>query len=212
MKKILLTCGIAFPLLYAAMNIFIPLQWKEYDIASQTVSELSAIGAPTRPIWFFWGFIYQILVLAFGWGIRMSAGHDRKLKIIGGLMIASGIAGFFWPPMHLRGAERTISDTGHIVWTAIVVPLMMLQMGFGAAAFGKKFQIYTVLSLAVLVFFGILTGIDGPKVAANLPTPHIGIWERINIGAYMLWVAVLAFVLFKRKNNPDPKELSPEKS
>lgn len=33
----------------------------------------------------------------------------------------------------------------------------------------------------------------------NLPTPFIGIWERINIGAFMLWIIVLSVLLLRRE-------------
>ena len=32
----------------------------------------------------------------------------------------------------------------------------------------------------------------GGRIAANLPTPWIGVWERINLGVFLLWVVVLA--------------------
>jgi hypothetical protein len=38
---------------------------------------------------------------------------------------------------------------------------------------------------------------DGPRIAANLPTPWVGLWERINIGAFLLWVIVLATMLLR---------------
>ena len=51
-RKLLLVCGILSSLLYAAMNVFVRMLWEGYSYASQTVSELSAIGAPTRRLWF----------------------------------------------------------------------------------------------------------------------------------------------------------------
>jgi hypothetical protein len=50
-RKVLIVCGILSSLLYVAMNVFVPMLWEGYRSASQTVSELSAIGAPTRPLW-----------------------------------------------------------------------------------------------------------------------------------------------------------------
>jgi hypothetical protein len=47
-----------------------------------------------------------------------------------------------------------------------------------------------------------LTTKESLGIEANLPTPHVGIWERINIGAYMLWVIVFAIMLLKRNNKP----------
>jgi hypothetical protein len=51
MRKVLLICGIASSLLYVAMTIVIAMLWKAYSSASQTISELSAIDAPTRSLW-----------------------------------------------------------------------------------------------------------------------------------------------------------------
>lgn len=48
-RKALLVCGIVSSLLYLAMNVFVAMQWEGYSSASQTISELSAIGAPPNP-------------------------------------------------------------------------------------------------------------------------------------------------------------------
>src|SRR3954463_12223357 len=114
-RTILLVCGIVSSLLYIAMNVLVPMQWQGYSSASQTVSELSAIGAPTRPIWVPLGFLYAVLVTAFGYGVWESAGSNRSLRMVGGLLCAYGIVSAFWPPMHLREAlaagGRTLTDT-----------------------------------------------------------------------------------------------------
>ena len=56
------------------------------------------------------------------------------------------------------------------------------------------------MTLIVLTFFGILTGMMAPDLEANLPTPMMGVWERINIGVYMVWVIVLALMLLRKEN------------
>ena len=75
-QKVLLVCGILSSLLYAAMNVFVPMRYEGYSSASQTVSELSAIGAPTRPLWVLLGVAYTLLVTAFGWGVWASARRE----------------------------------------------------------------------------------------------------------------------------------------
>jgi hypothetical protein len=187
----LLACGIAAPLLYVAMLIYVPTQWEAYNSASQTVSELSAIGAPTRALWVPLGLLYTVLLVAFGLGIWMSAFGKRPLRVVGGSLATCGVLGLFWPPMHLRGAEVSLTDTLHIVWT-------LLAMGFAAAAFGKRFRIYSIATMALLVAFGAVAGVAGPRIQANLPTPWVGVWQRLNIGVWMLWLIVLAVVLFRR--------------
>jgi len=187
------------------MNAFIPLLYNGYSTASQTVSELSAIGAPTRPLWVSLGIVYSLLVAAFGLGIWQSAGKNRPLQIVGILMLVHGIIDILWPfaPMHQREAlaagMKSLSDTMHIVMSMITVLFFMLMIGFGAVAFGKKFRVYSFATLTILVTFGILTTIDSPGISKNLPTPFIGVWERINIGVFMIWVIVLAIILLKEK-------------
>ena len=194
-----LACGILASLLYTAMLVFIPMRWEGYSSASQAISELSAIGAPTRPLWFAFGIVYTLLVAVFGWGVWISAKDSRALRVVGSVLITSGILGLGWPPMHLRGTGFTLTDTLHIVWTVITLLGMLLAIGFGAAAFGKRFRLYSVATILVWAVFGTLTGLDGPRIAAGLPTPLVGVWERINAGAYLLWLVVFAVALLRRR-------------
>jgi hypothetical protein len=206
LTKALLTGGILSSLLYVAMNIFVPMQWEGYNSASQTVSELSAIGAPTRMLWVSLGIVYTSLVAAFGWGVWQSSPRNRPLRVVGGLMVVYGVVGLFWPPMHQREVLATgggtLTDTMHIVFTMVTVLLMLLAIGFGAAAFGKRFRLYSIATILILLVFGGLTGLDAPRIQANLPTPWAGVWERINIGAYLLWVVLLAIVLLRKEKVP----------
>jgi hypothetical protein len=198
LKKVLLLSGILSSLWYVSLNIFVPLLWENYRIASQTVSELSAINAPTRTLWVLLVLPYPLLFAAFGWGVVKSANGNRSLRVAGGLMIAYSIFNLYWPPMHLRGNPPTMTDTLHIVWAGVTLLFMMALMGFGAAALGKRFRLYTIVTFSVFLVCGILTWLEAPGIAANLLTPTIGIWERINIGAFMMWVGVLAVVVLQK--------------
>jgi len=206
----LLVCGILSSLLYAGMNVFIPMQWHGYSSASQVVSELSAIGAPTRVLWVFLGTIYTLLFAAFGWGVWKAAGGNRPLRVVGILILASSLLGFVWPfaPMHQREALAagggTLSDTLHIVLAFVTVPLFLLTIGFGAAAFGRRFRLYSIVTIVIAFAFGVLTGLDAPGISANLPTPRVGLWERINIAAYMTWIVVLAVALLRMRSTATP--------
>jgi hypothetical protein len=52
--------------------------------------------------------------------------------------------------------------------------------------------------MLVKVAFGVLTFRDAPRLSTNQPTPLIGVWERINIAVFLLWVIVLAIALLRR--------------
>ena len=199
MQNALLVCGIFSSLWYAAINMYVPMQYDGYVMASYTPSELSAIGAPTRILWVLLCLLYSLLFAAFGWGVLHAAKGDRKLRLVGSLIIAYCIFGFYWPPMHMRGNEFTLTDTLHIAWAAVTNIFMWLFMGFGAAALSRKFRLYTITSIALHIVFGILTSLEAPNISTNGPTPTIGIWERINIGIFMLWVIVFAAALLKRE-------------
>lgn len=198
-RKVLLFCGILSSLLYVAINLLGALRWEGYSLKSQTVSELSAIGAPSRPLVVSLGLAYTVLMIAFGLGVWGSAGRNRALRIVGSLLLAYGVVGLAAPfvPMHLRGEETSLTDTMHIILTIVTVLLMMAAIGFGTTAFGKRFRLYSITTILILLVFGALTGLDGPRVAANLPTPWVGITERIDIGVFLLCVVVLAIALLR---------------
>jgi hypothetical protein len=202
---LLLACGILSSLLYVAMNVFVPMRWEGYSSASRVVSELSAVGAPTRSVWVPLGIAWAVLMTAFGWGVWASAGGNRPLRVVGALLIAYGAFNIIpWPPMHQRevlaAGGGTLSDTLHIVWSFVTGFFMMAAIGFGAAAYGRRFRLYSISTIVLLlVFAGALTGMNAPRMQANLPTPWIGVWERIGIAAFLLWVVVLAVALLGRR-------------
>jgi hypothetical protein len=117
--------------------------------------------------------------------------------VAGALLVIIAGMGLFWPPMHLRGINPTLTDTMHIVFASVVALLTMLAVAFGSASLGKRFRIFSMATIGVLVVFGALAFLYAPQLAANLPTPWLGAMERTNIGAYLLWVAVLAVALLR---------------
>ena len=205
-RKYLLYCGLAASLLYIAMNIFIPFLDKGYNWVTQTVSELSAVDAPTRPLWFPLGIIYTLLIAAFGWGVFQLADRKRFLRIAGVLLIINGLIGLTWSPMHQRevlaAGGGTFTDIWHLVMASVTVLLMFLSIGFGAAAFGKGFRFYSIITILVFIVFGVLTFVEAPNVDKNLPTPYIGLWERINIAAFMVWLLVFSINLLRLEKKP----------
>lgn len=202
-RKVLLTCGTLSSLWYVVINIFVPLMYDGYSTVSFTVSELSATGAPTRILWVLLVLPYSLLFMLFGWGIIQISNGSRSLKITGALVIIYSIFSFYWPPMHQReviaAGGGTLTDTLHIAWATITLLFMMLIMGFCAAGLGKRFRFFTVATWFVFIVFGILTWLESPGIEKNLATPWIGLWERINIAAFMLWVMVLAIALKRQK-------------
>lgn len=78
----------------------------------------------------------------------------------------------------LAAGGATAADTLHLILGAPTVLFMFVAIGFGTAAFGRWFRVYSIATIMVLLVSGALTGIDGLRVGANLPTPWVGVWER----------------------------------
>jgi hypothetical protein len=208
-RTIRLVCGLISSLLYIATDIFAALSYEGYSYTSQTVSELIAIGAPTRAVVASLMLIYGLLIFAFAAGVWRSAGENHALRfvavgLIGKELLGSIVTLFF--PIHMRGVEGTLSDTMHGLLTLAGSLCYLVAMGFGAAAFGKRFRLYSLGTILTLVTFGVLAGQEIPRLTANLPTPWLGVWERINIFAAMLWIAVLAVALLRRSGALRPHE------
>ena len=203
-RRILLGCGIASSVLYVGMNIAGALLYPGYDTFSQEVSELSAIGAPTRAWWIPFGALYVLLVIAFGVGVWLSADRNRWLRIVGGLLVVYGLFNIYWPPMHQReviaAGGGTLTDTLHLVWAGVTVFLMFLYIAFGAVAFDRRFRWYSITTIVFLLAFGLLTGPAVTGISTGQSTPWAGVIERINIFMDLQWVAVLSIVLLRTRN------------
>jgi hypothetical protein len=126
-----------------------------------------------------------------------SARGSRAVRITGALVVACGAlrlaAPFF--PMHARGAPPSLTDALHVAVTGVTAALVVLQLAVGSRAAGRAFRAYSIATLAVVVLFGALAAWAGQRIAAGAPTPWLGIAERLSVGAYLLWIAVLDFVL-----------------
>ncbi len=208
LQTVLITLGIVSSILYLVIDGIATAMWREYSPISQTVSEYIAIDAPTRRLVTILFVIYDLLIFAFGIGVIRASNGKPALIIAGVLIIAKeilGLAATIFFPIHLRDVEPDFSDTMHGILTAAGVFLCMFPaMIAGAVAFPGRFRIYSAITMILFVICGILAGSDQPKYALNLPTPRMGVWERLNIYGYMVWIVILAIILLQRKRLNEP--------
>ena len=201
-RRVLLACGILSVLVYAAADVVGGMRYDGYSFASQAVSELMAIGAPSErfvdPLFI----AFDALLLAFAVGVfREGGGRRRPLRITGALLTAYAAMGLTGPTlfeMHPRGTAGADGDLPHIVVTGAIVLLTLLSIGFGAFALGRRFRRYSLVTLLTITALGLVTVPYGARLAAGQSTPGFGIVERVVIYASLLWVAVLAAALLRR--------------
>jgi hypothetical protein len=201
--KALLVCGVVSSVLYIATDILAASLWKGYSYTAQQVSELSAIGAPTRPLWIAMSIVYALLVIAFGVGVWLSAGSKRSLRVTAILLVLFGAIGQLWlwfAPMHLRGTVALATDAPHIAFAGAQVLVMVLFMAFGSGARALGFRIYSIATIVVMLGAGIAPSTQVQAIAAGQPTPWMGAIERVSVYLPVLWVGALAIVLLTAGN------------
>lgn len=98
-------------------------------------------------------------------------------------------------PLHVREAEESLTDTLHVARLAVAGPLLLTIVGFGAAAFGWRFRLYSAATVLVTLVFGAWSGTYGADIADDLETPWVGVIERISVYGYQLWFVVFAIAL-----------------
>lgn len=199
--RALVFSGIAMFALYIAMDVVASLRYDGYSYKDQTISELSAIGAPTRNIWLVFSVAYTVLAFAFAFGVLLMAGRRKTVRAVGWIFLAGAIGGLTWwfGPMHQREVLAadggTWQDTLHLVAGGISSLVFFSAIGVGMFAFGRAFRWYSILTIGLMLVFGMLMNMDVAEVGNDEPTPWLGIYERIAVEGAMLWEAVFAAML-----------------
>ena len=135
-KRALLACGIGSPVVYVAANVVGALRGGGYSSVNQTVSELTAIDAPSRPVALPLFVASDVLSLAFGAGVVASAGRNRPLGVAGGLLVGVGVANMISPftrciPVRCSPRAEGQGPTGH-TWPSCLRPRFRLQGPWGS--------------------------------------------------------------------------------
>jgi hypothetical protein len=187
---------------YIFMDVAASLAYGGYSYMDQTISELSAIGAPTRPFWLAMSVVYQALAFAFAVGVLAIGAGGRRVQLVGWLLLTSASVGLLWwiAPMHQRetlaAGGDTWQDTMHLVLGGASSALFFGMIGIGAFAFGWRFRLYSFTTIGLMLVFGMLMNAQVGAVADNDATPLLGVWERISVEGAMLWEAAFAAMLF----------------
>ena len=205
-RKVLLVGGVLSSLLYViGIDVVAALRYSDYhNYADQMVSELIAAGAPTRTL-MVWLFIpYNVLIFALAVGVWASAAGKRATRFAAAALAGYGListAGLLLLPMDVRGTVASQRDVPHIVATILMSVFIVAAMAFGAFAHGRRFRLYTFATITTVVEFGAWAGFLARPMPG--PTPWLGLVERVNIYATMLWVAIFAVSFLRAQGRPE---------
>ena len=190
--------------MYAVADAIAGTSCSEYRFRDHTISELGAVGAPTRALFASMLVPVYLIFLAFGVGVWRSSAARRSLRITGGLLLAFGVLAITvgqFVPMRPRGIAQGVTGALHLIEGTVAMVLVLSAMVSAAISFGVRFRLYTAVSIFMVLAFGLWSSLDAPKVAAGLDTPWLGIKERIFWYTYQLWFAVLALTLMRQRTS-----------
>ncbi len=216
--KILAGCGLVSSVWYIASDIIGTLRYPGYSWLDQEFSELTAQGSPVRPLMVVLNeFPYTVLMPALSVGLWNAAGPKRRAARVAATGLAGyaviGFAAGTLTPMATREAMAASRDTlrnaFHGPLTMVMDLSLIAGMALASQLFGKRFRYYSYGTIAILLAFGILTALQIPQMQANQPTAWMGLEERVNIYATMLWIGVLAVGLLRAEAVSAPRR--PEK-
>lgn len=203
-RRILLLCGVLSPILYGVADAIAGVLLDGYSFRDQVISELGAVGAPSRPLFSALLLVVYLLFIAFGVGVWRSAAGRRAVRAVGGLLIALGVLALtvgMFVPMRPRGMEQGLTGALHLIEGAIAMLIVFTAMGIGALAFGPRFRFYTIATMVLVLVFGFWSGTAMQRIEAGDATPWIGLIERVWWYAYQLWFAVLAVTLLRQQSS-----------
>jgi hypothetical protein len=197
--RLLLACGPVYGVLSVVANdVVAAALLPGYDPLSQAISELSAVGAQSRPFLIAVTAVWTGLLAGFGLGVRRAADDRRALRVTGNLLIAHAVVGLLWLPFPMTAradmvpGPMAVNDVGHLVLTAATAVFVTAEVVSSAMAFGRGFRIYAAVTVGTALGFGALTGVLTIGIESGAPTPWMGLAERVSIGAWLVWMAVLA--------------------
>ncbi|GAA0851709.1 hypothetical protein GCM10009113_36300 [Marinobacter szutsaonensis] len=142
-----------------------------------------------------------MLLFAFAVGVWRTAGARRLVRVLALMFAGSAVVGLLiWNvfPMHMRGAERTFTDTMHLILATN--PFVLLSLILAIAAFRGGLRIYSAVTVIIMLVPAIAAFSYAPALDLNQPTPWLGATERLAQYSYMAWQVVLAIVLLRKQD------------
>ncbi|MFX1606212.1 MAG: DUF998 domain-containing protein [Promethearchaeota archaeon] len=202
LRRYLLICGIISSVLYVTTDILGGIMWGNYDFTAQYVSELSAIGSPSRQLVIPLYVVYNILVVAFVAGVWLLSSGKRNLQILSCLLcgyVLGGLIGLFFP-MDPNEPGTAFTNAMHQTLAGVTVLFILLSLAVGASIQGKRFGLYSLGTILIYLALGSLPFLGVTQVEEGLPTPWLGFVERIMVYGYMLWIGIFSALLLRRES------------
>lgn len=191
--------GVISFLSYIAAMVFSPLAYPGYNWMEQAVSDLSAVGAPSKMLWTQLAALYDIcgVVSITIVCIYVKDNLQNKCLRVGIYLFAimSWISGVGYRMFPLANPDKLggFQDVMHLVVTALVVLLSIVSLIVIMVGGYKGHRYVSIANWALVAFLMMFIGAIGTNV---VPKEYFGIVERFSVLAATGYNAVLGVYLF----------------
>lgn len=186
-------CGIAAVALYIGATVLGGILDPQYSQVHNAVSELTGSEAPNREVLAPLYIVYNVMLFGFAYALFRASSGGRLFKVgvvlfaIGGL---SGIGQVTFFRMDTVGTAATTAGTMHLVLAGVspllcVATAILYGFAFRREATFRGLSTYSFAAAVLLV-------LTAPAAVAGIDTDVMGLFERITIGVFMLWVVVVS--------------------
>ncbi len=199
-KPSLMLCGILAPAVYVVAVVLGGRLSPDYSHKSQAISELIEAGAPNKWLLNPLFALYNLLTGAFAVGlfavVRASRRTEGRLSgLLGAVALAfEAVVGFVtvFFPQDPRGAPPTPTGATHIALAglsslATMATILLMGLWFRRVPGWRGYGTYSFVTVAIVLISG---GLAAWAVATG--NPFAGVFERVTIGAFLQWLAVVA--------------------
>lgn len=208
-KKLLYYGGLFGSIIFLLNDIIGSIITPGFNPIVNAVSELTQAGSENAVLLSSLFLIAAIMLMVFGIGLFAHYKFGQtKLIFFGGIFIIllglfSALSGTIFPMDPFDG-EATFAGNMHIILTGlniilIVLAIPMIGIGLNKINQWKSFRLYSIVTVLIMVIFGASTSF----LIMN-DIEMLGLFERITIFAYQLWIFILAFMLIK---NPSKSKI-----
>ena len=202
MKKVYALFGIIGPLIYILAVFIGGVIRHDYSAIYNAVSELTMANAPNKLLLDILFGIYNVFLLIFGLEAYLDSSiNSKKYDTATIMLVIIGILGllvliFTQDP---RGSPATLHGTLHILLSGLTAALTIISVVLVGISFKKYsnikgFSWYSYITAALIFISG---GIGAVSLANN--GAYGGLFERITIFLFMIWVISLSYIILKNK-------------
>lgn len=175
-----------------------------YNFSAQSMSEIGAVGSPTRSLVVTLSILASFFLIAFGIGVLWVSKSALLPCIVAGLIIGNAVFGLiailYFPNQY---GVRPEFQTPGVILMFFSVLCFMLAMILGAFAFQGWMRIISASIPAAYIFLAIIR-FTTVKSSASGATTLIGTQERTMGYSFLVWVLALSiYILVSTRNTVD---------